>query len=189
MPISTSTANLHGIDPVALDRVVDPIVRAHGAEVVDVEFKTERGGWVLRVSVEKEGAAERHLSTRDAAVNLELCANISRDLSPALDVADLIPHRYSLEVSSPGVERILRGERDFVRFAGSRAKLKLHDGVRVGEAGSDQRVVVGRLAGIAEGAVRVEVGGAAVDIPLAMVEKAHLVFDFGSSGRPEKGKH
>ena len=103
MTSPNSTEDLHGIDRVALDRVIDPIVRAHGAEVVDVEFKTERGAWVLRVSVEREGASERLLSTRDAAVNLELCANVSRDLSPALDVADLIQHPYQLEVSSPGV--------------------------------------------------------------------------------------
>src|SRR5579864_1587629 len=118
MHSQSSTADLHGIDRAALDRVIGPIVCAHGAEVVDVEFKTERGGWVLRVSVERAGASDRLMSTRDAAVNLELCANISRDLSPALDVADLIHHHYQLEISSPGVERDLRGERDFVRFTG-----------------------------------------------------------------------
>src|SRR6202012_4770934 len=72
------------------DRGSEPVARAHGAELVDVEFRAERGGWVLRVYVEKAGAATQGLSTRDAAVNLELCADVSRALSAALDAVDLI---------------------------------------------------------------------------------------------------
>src|SRR5690348_8360108 len=87
-----------------LAAIVEPIVRAHGAEVVDFEFKSEPGGWVLRVFVEKLGSAEALASTEQAAVDLDLCASVARDLSPALDVADLIPHRYHLEISSPGIE-------------------------------------------------------------------------------------
>jgi ribosome maturation factor RimP len=186
-PISTE---LHGIDRVALDRVVDPIVRAHGAEVVDVEFRTERGSWVLRISVERAGASEQHLSTRDAAVNLELCANVSRDLSPALDVADLIQHPYQLEVSSPGVERVLRGERDFARFAGHKAKIKLREAIGASPEGiGGQRVIVGTLDGIADGRVRVVESGHTREVPLAIVERARLVFEFGSSGRTDKRKH
>ena len=119
------SSSLQGIDRDALHRVVDPVARAHGAEVVDMELKPDRGRWILRVYVEKAGAAASKLSTRDAAVDLELCANVSRDLSPALDVADLIPQAYNLEVSSPGVERPLRNESDFLRFTGEKAKLKL----------------------------------------------------------------
>ena len=133
-------------------RVVEPIVSAHGAEVVEVEFKPDRGAWVLRLYVEKAGASENKLSTRDAAVDLELCANISRDLSPALDIADLIPHAYHLEVGSPGIERPLRGERDFVRFTGQKAKLKLR------EITNGQRVVVGTLESVVDGRVRVNEG-------------------------------
>src|ERR1041385_9557849 len=102
------------LDRARLDAILSPIVRAHGGEVVDVEFKSEQGGWVLRVYVEKAGAAESKMSTQEAAVDLELCTHVARELSPALDAVDLVPHRYHLEVSSPGVERPLRGERDFV---------------------------------------------------------------------------
>ena len=103
-------------------------------------------------SSRRRARREQALSTRDAAVNLELCANVSRDLSPALDVVDLIPHAYQLEVSSPGVERPLRTERDFVRFAGHKAKLKR----RLEATGSaGDRVVVGLLDGVADGRVRV----------------------------------
>jgi ribosome maturation factor RimP len=194
---STGIAHHGGIDRAALLRVVEPIVGAHGAELVDLEFRPERGGWVLRLFVEKEGAAERSLSTRDAAVSLELCAGISRDLSPALDVADLIPHAYQLEVSSPGVERPLRGERDFARFAGERVRLKLREALPVlddeGDPGKatggssrrgHQRVVIGVLDGVEGGRVRVREGKRTLEAPLALIESARLVFEFGASSPP-----
>jgi ribosome maturation factor RimP len=170
-----------GTDLAALTRVVEPIVRAHGAEVVDLELRPERGGWVLRVYVEKAGASENGLSTRDAAVDLELCANVSRDLSPALDVADLVAHAYHLEVSSPGVERPLKTARDFARFTGQKAKLRLRDPV------DGQRVVIGKLAGVEGGQVRVTEGSRTVDVPLARIERARLVFEL--SAQPKGGAH
>jgi ribosome maturation factor RimP len=182
------TSSLHGVDRDALLRIVEPIVHAHGAEVVDVELRTERGAWVLRVYVEKAGAAASALSTRDAAVDLEMCAKVSRDLSPALDVVDLIPHAYQLEISSPGVERPLRGERDFVRFAGQKAKLKLREPV------GGQRIVVGMLAGVGEGNVRVQEGSRTHEVPVSLVESARLVFELtpqpkGGPSREHKRKH
>jgi ribosome maturation factor RimP len=174
------------IDRDALQRVLEPVVLAHGAEVVDLEFRPERGGWVLRVFVEKAGASEQGLSTREAGVNLELCANVSRDLSAALDVADIIPHAYQLEVSSPGVERPLRVERDFVRFTGHKARLKR----RLEATGSaGERVVVGLLDGVADGLVRVVDGKRTHEIPLSSIESARLVFEFGSSREPQQRKH
>jgi ribosome maturation factor RimP len=189
--MATSPHGLHGIDRRALERVVEPIVHAHGAELVDVEFKPERGGWVLRILVERAGSSERLLSTRDAAINLELCSGISRDLSPALDVADLVAHPYHLEVGSPGVERPLRTERDFVRFAGQKAKLKLHEPL-AGEAGRPgQSVIIGTLAGVVDGRVHVREhapgGERTYEVPLANVERARLVFEFGSSGGHRPG--
>jgi ribosome maturation factor RimP len=161
----------HGIDRDALVRVIEPVVHAHGAELVDLELKPDRGGWVLRVFVEKAGAAANKLSTRDAAVDLELCADVSRDLSPALDVVDLIPHAYHLEVGSPGVERPLRGEGDFARFVGQKAKLKLREPV------GGQRVVIGVIHGVDEGRVSVSEGSRTHDVPLAVIERARLVFE------------
>jgi ribosome maturation factor RimP len=180
--MSSSTSLPHGLDRTTLQSVVEPIAHAHGAEVVGIELKPERGASVLRVTVEKAGAAARSLSTRAAAVDLALCANISRDLSAALDVADLIPHAYHLEVSSPGVERPLRGERDFARFAGQRAKLKLLEAV------DGQRVLRGVLDGVVAGKVRVALGSKTHEVPLSSIESARLVFEFGS-GSKEKGKH
>src|ERR1700712_3741381 len=98
-----------------LPAVIEPVVSAHGAELCDFELKNENG-WVLRIYVERLGATANKLSTKAAAIDLDLCSNIARDLSPALDVADPIPYRYHLEVGSPGVERPLRKTEDFVRF-------------------------------------------------------------------------
>jgi ribosome maturation factor RimP len=184
---SASFSIPHGIDRDALLRVVEPVVHAHGAELVDLELKPDRGGWVLRVCVEKAGAQANRLSTRDAAVDLELCADVSRDLSPALDVVDLIPHAYHLEVGSPGVERPLRGANDFARFTGQKAKLKLREPV------GGQRVVIGVIAGVTEARVSVTEGSRTHEVPLALIERARLVFELstqpkgGSRGKGAKG--
>ena len=176
----TTPSNL---DRARIDAVVDPVVRAHGAEVVDLEFKSEQGGWVLRVFVEKLGSADANADTRDAAVDLELCSGIARDLSPALDVADVIPHRYHLEISSPGVERPLRKERDFVRFTGKKAKLKLH---AASPGSHGEKVVVGILAGVEDGKVKVTEGPRHHAIPIDQVAAARLVFEFGPAPKPGK---
>jgi ribosome maturation factor RimP len=176
--------NPNSLDRTRVDPVIDPVVHAHGAEVVDLEFKSEAGGWVLRLFVEKLGSAEKNADTRDAAVDLELCSNIARDLSPALDVADIIPHRYHLEISSPGVERPLRKERDFVRFTGQKAKLKLHTAVS-GSRG--EKVVVGILQGVEAGKVKLSEGQRHHAIPIDEIATARLVFEFGPAPKP--GKH
>jgi ribosome maturation factor RimP len=168
------------LDRTRVDAVIDPVVRAHGAEVVDLEFKSEPGGWVLRVFVEKLGSADSNADTRDAAVDLELCSHVARDLSPALDVADIIPHRYHLEISSPGVERPLRKERDFVRFAGKKAKLKLTS------LSHGEKVVVGVLGGVEAGKIKVTDGHREHAIPLDQVATARLVFEFGPAPKPGK---
>lgn len=166
------------VDRERLSAVIDPVVRAHGAELVDIELKNE-SGWILRVLVEKLGASAERMSTKDAAINLELCSNIARDLSPALDVADPIPHRYHLEVSSPGVERTLRKPADFVRFKGEKAKLKLKNAV------AGQKVLVGTLGAVSqEGVVDMVDGDRTYNVPLEDVLSARLVFEFGPASKP-----
>lgn len=168
-------------------------MHAHGAELCDFELKNENG-WVLRIYVEKLGAQEQRLSTKAAAVDLDLCANISRDLSPALDVADPITGRYHLEVGSPGVERPLRRVDDYVRFAGEKAKLKLKSGI------AGQKVIVGKLVSVdtKTNIVQVEEGVRTYPVPIDDVVAARLVFEFGppaskpgqppGSGRRKKRK-
>lgn len=182
-----------GFDRERLRSVIEPVVHAHGAELCDFELKNENG-WVLRIYVEKLGAQEQRLSTKAAAVDLDLCANISRDLSPALDVADPITGRYHLEVGSPGVERPLRKVDDFVRFSGEKAKLKLKAGI------AGQKVIVGKLVSVdtKTNIVQVEEGVRTYPVPIDDVVAARLVFEFGppaskpgqppGSGRRKKRK-
>jgi ribosome maturation factor RimP len=120
--------------------------------------------------------------TKTAAVDLELCASVARELSPALDVADLIPHRYHLEVSSPGIERPLRKPQDYVRFAGKKARLKLYNAVR------GQKVLVGILGELRDGVLALQDGGASYEIPLADIASARLVFEFGPAPKPGGSK-
>jgi ribosome maturation factor RimP len=168
--------SLH-VDRDRLTSVIEPVVRAHGAELVDFELKNENG-WVLRVYVEKLGAMAERMSTKAAAVDLELCASIARDLSPALDVADPIAQRYNLEVSSPGLERALRKLEDYVRFEGEKAKLKLRSGV------GGQKVLVGRLGPVEGGVIALDDGAKRYSIPLDDVAAARLVFEFGPASKP-----
>ena len=179
--MTASTRNSGGIDRKKLDEIVDPVAHAHGAEIQDVEFKTERGGWVLRLFVEKLGADAERMSTEQAAVDLELCSNVAHDVGTALDVADIIPHAYNLEVSSPGVERPLRDERDYVRFTGKKAKLRLTSPVK------GQKVIVGLLSGVKDGKLSVKDGPhSTCEVPLADIESGRLVFEFGPAQRPSE---
>ena len=150
------------VDIARVRAVIEPVARAHGADVVSVELKNE-SGWVLRVYVEKIGTE---------GADLDLCASISRDVSPALDVADLIPQRYNLEVSSPGLERPLHGEKDFVRFAGRKAKIKLTHA-----SSSTQKVFVGEIGAITGGKLVVKEGSREHLVPIADIDKARLVFE------------
>jgi ribosome maturation factor RimP len=135
---------------------------------------------VLRIFVEKQGSAAANLSTEEASVGLELCAAVARDLSPALDVANLVDHRYHLEVSTPGVERPLRGPHDYARFEGKKARLKLKGGI------AGQKVVTGILGPLTESSVSVNIGSKSHDIRFDDILFGQLVFEFGPAPKPGK---
>jgi ribosome maturation factor RimP len=113
------------------------VARDYGLEIFDVQFRRESSGMVLRVQIDRPGPA----GSAEESVSVEDCANMSRDLSAILDVEDTVPTAYILEVSSPGLDRPLRGVDDYRRFAGRRAKLVLRDRI------DGQGYVKGRLAG------------------------------------------
>jgi ribosome maturation factor RimP len=170
-----SAANRHAEALLAVEQALRPVLLGYGVELFDLVLRREQSGWVLRVVIEREGSREP-----GGGVTIDLCAEISRELSAALDVADPIGHAYSLEVSSPGVERPLRGLRDYEQFAGKKAKLVLAKPL-----GDGQVVVQGTLAGVQQDHVRVDRQGAEpVQIAVADIKSAHLVFEFG----PEHGK-
>src|SRR5947209_16490310 len=95
------------------------VAGTYGLDIFDVQFRRESGGMVVRVQIDRPGPA----ATADESVSVEDCARVSRDLSAMLDVEDVVPTAYTLEVSSPGLDRPLRHTDDYRRFAGRRAKL------------------------------------------------------------------
>src|SRR4051812_6496038 len=109
-----------GVDLARGREALGPVLSAHGILLADLEWLTERSGWTLRITIEREGAEEA-----SGGVTLEDCVEVSRDASAVLDVGDLIPQHYHLEVSSPGLDRPLRTHADFARFASKLAKVKL----------------------------------------------------------------
>lgn len=175
---------LEGLDRERVLAAVGPVLRAHGVEGVELIWRTDRGGWVLELTVERADAR-----APGEGVTLDLCSDISRDLSAALDVSDIIPHRYRLEVGSPGLERALYLARDYERFAGQIARIKLK------VPGADgQRVLEGTLHGLDEaGAVSLETPKGLLGIELDNIDSARLVFDMnagrGEKGRPVSGKN
>jgi len=115
---------------------VQSLLPSMGLELFDVQFRREGQGWVLRIFIDSE-----------TGVSLDQCSSVSRELGRYLDVEDFIDHAYSLEVSSPGLERPLRSIGDFLRYCGKKARVKLHhavDGEKVFE-GVIEEVVDDRI--------------------------------------------
>jgi ribosome maturation factor RimP len=141
--------------------LVNPILEEGDYELVDVVFLTEHGRWVLRLYVDKEGG-----------VTLDDCVALSREIGDLLDVEDMIEQEYVLEVSSPGLDRPLTREKDFIRFTGEKIKVKLSEPMK------GRRKFVGLLKQVEGGAIHLDVDGAPVEIPLDAVQKANLVYEF-----------
>src|SRR5213596_275296 len=117
--------------------VATRVAAGYGLEIFEVQFRREAPGMILRVQIDRPGPA----ASAEDSVSVEDCARVSRDLSAVLDVEDVIPTAYTLEVSSPGLDRPLRHAADYGRFAGRRAKLVMREAV------DGQMFFKGRLGG------------------------------------------
>jgi len=146
-------------DIASLERVCEQTLASLGYDLVAVELQREPSGLVLRVFLD---------NTSGTGVSLDDCTRASRDLSAALDVADLIDQHYSLEVSSPGLARPLVKEKDFQRFAGRRARVRVRSPI------GGQRNFAGTLRGAEGGRISIECEGRLVELPLADVARANL---------------
>jgi ribosome maturation factor RimP len=162
-------------DASVVDRVRDVagrVAAGYGLEIFDVQFRREAPGMVLRVQIDRPGAA----ATADDSVSVDDCARVSRDLSAILDVEDVVPGAYTLEVSSPGLDRPLRRAEDYQRFTGRRAKLVMREPV------DGQTFFKGRLGGIDEGgtaAVLIDTDdGRRHRVPLGVITRANLEVEF-----------
>jgi ribosome maturation factor RimP len=151
------------------------ILECEGMNYVHLEMKQSGGGTVLRLLIDREGG-----------VTLDDCSRVSRRLSTQLDIEDPIARAYTLEVSSPGLDRPLYGEDDYRRFAGRRVRVTTvvpRDG---------RRRFVGRLAGVAGDALRLVLdGGEEIAIPGEQIAEARIVpdLDLPKGRRAGKGRH
>ncbi|MCB9591881.1 MAG: ribosome maturation factor RimP [Sandaracinaceae bacterium] len=155
-----------------LESTVEPVCRAHGVELVQVRKVTERGSLVLRVMIDRPGGVDGA-----SGVTLADCQAVSRDLSPALDVHDVVGGAYRLEVSSPGLDRPLVRITDFERFAGKLVEIRTR-APWPDARGVERRKFKGRLQGIEGEAVRVSVDGADITVPHAEIAKANVVYEY-----------
>jgi len=136
-----------------IEAIVEPVLRDHGLELVDLDWRPRRPRGVLRVFVDKPGG-----------VRIADCERVSRELGDLLDVADLIPGPYDLEVSSPGLERPLRSEREFRWAVGKPVRCWVEG---MGE-------VHGRLAEVGAERLVIEREGRRVEVLRASVTRARL---------------
>lgn len=144
-----------------VSEIVEPIVASQGMELVAVEYKREARGWVLRIYIDKKGG-----------VSLDDCVLVSNEVGMVLDVEDPFQSPYTLEVSSPGLNRILKKEGDFERFKERLVRIRTHNAI------GTRRNFKGRLLGCAKGLIQIEVGGQVLRIPLSNVAKANVEFEF-----------
>jgi ribosome maturation factor RimP len=147
-----------------IDRVngiATSILFNEGMELVEIEYRREAKGWVLRLLIDKEGG-----------VSINDCTRVSQEIGRSLDVEDFILTPYTLEVSSPGLTRPLKSEKDFIKYRNYLIKVKTFDPI------GNRRRFKGKLLGISENRIGIEVDGGVIHIPLANVARANLEIDF-----------
>lgn len=158
-------------------KLVEPLLVREGFELVAVEIAGTGPRTLLRVFIDKEGG-----------VSLDDCANVSEALDAMLDVEDPFESSYTLEVSSPGVDRPLFKPADYTRFAGKHARVKTFGPI---EGAGNRKVFDGTLLGLEGEAVRIDVDGTPYTVPLSVIAKAHLVWapeeDLPEPQKPGKG--
>jgi ribosome maturation factor RimP len=163
---------LNGIDRDRLHAVLEPVLLAHGVEAIELTWQTDDKGWLLSLTIEKPGH-----SWPGEGVTVDLCADISRDLSVSLDVMGIMPHKYRLEVGSPGLERSLYRVEDYARFAGCNVRLKLREPIL------GQSVLRTKLCGLdTEGKIIIETENGQRALAPELIQTGRLVFDWNKPG-------
>jgi len=161
-----------GVERDRIRQLVAETVEDQGYEFVDMEFKGGGNSSILRIFIDKLDG----ISHRD-------CELVSEQVGTVLDVEDLIPFSYMLEVSSPGLDRKLVKDSDYARFTGKLAKIQTRIPLH------HQKVFKGRLRGFQDGNVRLELlNGDVLDIPLDVVHEARLEFDWEEEKARSQGK-
>jgi ribosome maturation factor RimP len=155
----------------------DRVARSCGLDIFDVQLRRESVGLVLRVVIdrplERDGQGRIVVERPEQSIGIEDCQRVSQDLSAILDVEDALDAAYTLEVSSPGLERALRDATDYERFAGRMAKIVVREAVE------RQMHFEGRLRGVEDGAVVIEAGRhKVVRLPIENIARGRLAVEF-----------
>jgi ribosome maturation factor RimP len=155
------------MDP-AIARVwalVAPLTQAEGFEIVDIELRHEggRGARVLRIYLDKEGGP-----------TMADLSRVSREVSDLLDVNDVVDGSYTLEVSSPGINRPLKRPEHFARFVGKRVR------VRTREAIQGRRAFLGQLLEVSADKISLNQDGQRCEIPFALIERSNYEHDWSA---------
>ncbi len=145
----------------AIAQIINPKLVELGIELVDIKYTREGGYWFLRVFIDKP-----------SGIGLEDCQLVSEIIDPLLDEHDPIPHTYTLEVSSPGLDRPLKKTADFVKFTGENVKLTTYIPVE------GKRKFKGKIIAAENHSVILDVDGASIVLPLEQIALARLMPDY-----------
>ncbi len=147
--------------------VAERVAHSRGLVLFDLQFRRESIGWVLRIFIDRLPSPQTGAEHGDS-VTVSDCEAVSVDVSAILDVEVTFDHAYTLEVSSPGLDRPLRHLADFVRFVGRRARIVTSEPV------DGQRFVAGRIVAVRDRTIVIEDGGTTRMVPEAAVARARL---------------
>ena len=147
-------------DPIVqqVSELINPVLVDLGYELVEVQFRREQHGQVLRVVIYK-----------DTGIGVEDCTRVNREVSYLLDVEDIVDQAYNLEITSPGLDWRLKNERDFARCSGRKVRIVLKDG---------SEPQVGLIGEVGDGQVTLDVDGEKTVVVLEEIKKAKLVIEF-----------
>lgn len=141
--------------------LIESSLEGMGFELVEVEYLSSQGRWILRIYIDQEGG-----------VTIDDCAQVSRELGDLIDVKDVIPHEYVLEISSPGLNRPLTKEKHLLGAIGKKIR------VRMARPVEGRRNFAGRLSDFRDETLYIEMDKGMVALPWPEVEKANLVYEF-----------
>jgi len=144
-----------------IEELVTPVINENRLELVDIEYKKEGKNWILRIFIDKEGG-----------VTVDDCTRVSRHIEDLIEVEEAVPSSYVLEVSSPGLDRPLKKEKDFLRFKGKRAHVTTFTPIQ------QQKSFKGTIRDFQEDVLFLDIDSQPVEIPKNQIAKAKLEIEF-----------
>jgi ribosome maturation factor RimP len=149
--------------------IAERVAASRGLEIWDIQSRREGSGHIVRVFIDRPGPA----ATPEESVSIDDCEQVNRELSTILDVEDPLPFAYTLEVSSPGLDRPLRDANDYQRFAGRLVKIVVSEPV------DNQKAFEGRLRGLEDNDVVLEASNGRMHrLPMHLIRRSRLDVEF-----------